>query len=84
MNVDNSVLLGMEKNDLIEIITGLKCELTKKKHDFLKLINLRLYHLEQSHYMHLQYTTPHESFEVVGIPENIPSDQLEDEVIEIV
>ena len=79
---DNN-LLEMEKKELVEIIKNLKSELEKKNEDFFKLTNLRLYTLERSHYMHQQYTW-RESFEVDGIPENISTEKLEDEVIEIV
>ena len=48
-------LQNMEKSSLIEIIKSLKTELTKKNDDFMRLTNLRLYHLERSHNMYLQY-----------------------------
>ena len=82
MSVTGDALLGMEKQQLVDIITNLQSELSKKNEDFMKLINLRLYTLERSHYMHLQYTR-RESFEVSGIPSNIQTDQLEDEIIDI-
>ena len=46
------------------------------------MVNLRLYHLERSHNMFLQYNR-RESFEIAGIPQNIADDKLEDEVIDI-
>ena len=49
----------------------------------MKITNLRLYHLERSQNLSLQYNR-RESFEVVGIPSDIPQDQLEEEIIEIV
>ena len=75
-------LMGMEKEALVAIITHLNQEIAKQNDDFKKVINLRLYHLERSQFMHLQYNR-RESFEVSGIPENIPTDHLEDEILDI-
>ena len=81
VNSDN-VLLALEKGELVKIIHNLKMEIEKKTEDFSKLINLRLYTLERSHFMHLQYTR-RESFEVVGIPQAVTQEELEDEVVKI-
>ena len=78
----DDVLLNLEKQQLVDIIKNLKGELDKKTDDFAKLINLRLYTLERSHYMH-QQNTRRESFEITGIPANVTQDGLEDEVVEI-
>ena len=80
MSTDN--LADLSKDDLIKIIGNLKGELTKLNEDFRKVTNLRLYHLERSHNMSLQYNR-RESFEIAGIPTTVSSDALEDEVIEI-
>ena len=82
MQTDDTELLGMEKESLIEIIKSLKMEISKQHDDFMKITNLRLYHLERSHNMSLQYYR-RESFEITGIPANIPQENLEDEVVEI-
>ena len=80
---DEAALLSMEKESLIQIIVTLNKEIEKKNDDFMKLTNLRLYHLERSHNMFLQYNR-RESFEVSGIPKDIPQERLEDEIVEIV
>lgn len=81
-NLENSALLGLEKEELIKIIFNLKTELTKRTEEFEKITNLRLYHLERSHYMNLQYNR-RESFEISGIPDNVSQENLEDEVVDI-
>ena len=50
--------------------------------EFKKLTNLRLYHLERSQNMFVQYNR-RESFEIVGIPSTGSTDDLEEEVIDI-
>ena len=80
MSTDN--LESLSKDDLITIIGNLKGELTKLSEDFRKVTNLRLYHLERSHNMYLQYNR-RESFEIAGIPTTVTPENLEDEVIEI-
>ena len=70
-------LLG--KKDLIDIIISLKKEISSLNDDFKKLTNLRFYHLERNQNMHLQYGR-RDSCEIVGIPQEIKDDKLEDEV----
>ena len=60
----------------------LKGEVSKMHNDFKKLTNLRLYHLERSHNMFMQYNR-RESFEIEGIPSTVSTDDLEEEVIDI-
>ena len=67
---------------MIKVIKNLKGEIKKQAEDFQKITNLRLYHLERNQHLYQQYGR-RESSEVVGIPENIDNDHLEDEVIEI-
>ena len=76
-------LMNMEKAALVEIIKSLKKELTKTNEEFMQITNLRLYHLERSQNLALQYNW-RESFEISGIPQDIHQDKLEDEVLEIV
>ena len=64
------------------MIFQLKDDLCKVHQDFVKVTNLRLYHLERNQNMYVQYGR-RESFEIVGIPASISDDKLEDEVIEI-
>lgn len=79
---DENQLLNMEKESLVEIIKNLKNELDKKNEDFMKVTNIRLYHLERAQNLSLQYNR-RESFEISGIPENVSQERLEDEVVEI-
>ena len=41
----------LDKNELIKIIIAQKSEIVSVNEDFKKLTNLRLYHLERSHYI---------------------------------
>ena len=82
VDLERNALNSLEKNQLIDVILNLKGELTKMTNDFIKITNLRLYHLERSANMYQQYGR-RESFEIVGIPQNVSDDQLEDEVIQI-
>ena len=79
---EREALTGLSNNELIELVMKLKSDLTKVTEDFRKITNLRLYHLERNQNLSLQYGR-RESFEISGIPETIPGDKLEDEVIEI-
>ena len=72
----------LDKNELIKIIIAQKSEIVSLNEDFKKLTNLRLYHLERSHYMHLQYGRM-DTVEIVGIPQDVKDERLEEEVIEI-
>ena len=73
----------LDKNELIKIIIAQKSEIVSLNEDFKKLPNLRLYHLERSHhYMHLQYRR-RGTVEIVGIPQDVKDERLEEEVIEI-
>ena len=83
MITDENQLLNMEKEALVDIIKNLKNELEKKTNDFIKITNLRLYHIEWAQNFSLQYNR-RESFELSGIPEHITQERLEDEVVEIV
>ena len=78
----NPPLELLAKKDFIEIILSLKKEITSLNDDFKKLTNLRFYHLERNQNMHLQYGR-RDSIEIVGIPQDIQDDKLEDEVIDI-
>ena len=73
---------NLSKEQLIQIVCDLKGEISKLHDDFKKLTNFRLYHLERNQYMMMQYGRC-ESFEIVGIPESVSDDKLEDEVIDI-
>ena len=75
-------LKTLDKSQLINMVLGLRKEVTAITDDFKKLINLRFYHLERSHFMHLQYRR-RDSVEITGIPEDIDGDHLEDEVIDL-
>ena len=79
---NNETLQSLSKDDLIKIINDLKGEVAKLNDDFYKVTNLRLYHLERSQNMFQQYNR-RESFEIAGIPQTVPIEGLEDEVIEI-
>ena len=46
------------------------------------MTNLRLYHLERNHYMHLQYGR-RDSVEIFGIPQDVKDQRLEEDVIDI-
>ena len=81
-NGDAAALLNLSKNQLIEVIVGLKGEVAKLHDDFKKIIDLRLYHLERNQNLFMQYNR-RENFEIVGIPQAIEDDKLEDEVIDI-
>ena len=81
-NINRNIYNNLSNDELIEVILGLKGEITKLNDDFKKVTNLRLYHLERNHNIYMQYGR-RESFEIVGIPQDIPDDRLEDEVIEI-
>ena len=72
----------MSKDQLMDMVIQLKGKLTQLTDDFVKVTNLRLYHLERSHNLHMQYGR-RESFEIVGIPPEVSDDKLEDEVLEI-
>ena len=76
-------LQAMETKDLVDMVIQLKTDISKMQEDFMKITNLRLYHLERSQNMSTQYNR-RESFEIVGIPPTVPDDKLEDEVLEIV
>lgn len=83
LNVDQ--LEEMDKSSLIQIIKKSMKEngdLTKRQDDFMKIANLRLYHLERADYF--VGNVRRESFEISGIPRNVDQANLEDEVIEIV
>ena len=75
-------LNGLSKEQLMDMVVNLKGEVQTLKDDFMKLTNLRLYHLERNQNMQMQYGR-RESFEIVGIPQNITNDKLEDEVLDI-
>ena len=49
--------------------------------DFMKHTNLRLYHLERNHYIHLQYGR-RDIVEISGIPAKAKPEALKGEVIE--
>ena len=70
------------KNELIDMIMSLKTEVSTITEEYKKLINLRFYHLERSHYMNLQYGG-RDTVEITGIPTSVEDGALEDEVIEI-
>ena len=80
-NMERSQLINMSKEALVDIIYKLMGDMSKMQEDFQKVVNLRLYHFERD--ANLQYGR-RESFEIVGIPQDINDDQLEDEVIDIV
>ena len=80
--INPSELDNQTKETLIEVITNLRSEITKLNEDYKKIINLRLYHLERNHNMHMQYGR-RETFEIVGIPQDISDENLENEVIDI-
>ena len=82
MTENMEVYKDLSNDQLIQVILGLKGEINKLNDDFKKVVNLRLYHLERNQNMYMQYGR-RESFEIVGIPQNIPDDKLEDEVIDI-
>ena len=81
-DIDPTVLENMEKSQLIKMIMCLKKEVASVTEDFRKLVNLRLYNLERSHYMYLQYGR-RDSVEITGIPTSVTDENLEDKVIEI-
>ena len=81
--LERDQLITMSSEVLVDIIFKLKEDMSKMQDDFQKVTNLRLYHLERNANLSLQYGRM-ESFEIVGIPQTVPDDQLEDEVIEIV
>ena len=80
--IERSSFLNLPKEKLVDEIFKLKDDLSKLHEDFVKVTNLRLYHLERNQNMHIQYGR-RESFEIVGIPPNITDDKLE-EVLDIV
>ena len=69
-NVDDVELEAMDKDSLIQVVKKLKGELAKKTDDFIRVTNLRLYHLERAQNLSLQYNR-RESFEIAGIPDHI-------------
>ena len=64
------------------MIINLRTEVKTINDDFKKIMNLRMYHIERSHFMHLQYGR-RDTVEITRIPENVPDTALEDEVIDI-
>ena len=82
MTEDNIELNSLDKDQLIKVVLQLKGEISKLNDDYRKVTNLRLYHLERNQNMYQQYGR-RESFEIVGIPQNIVDERLEDEVIDI-
>ena len=77
-----SELEGLTRDQLMDIIVGMKSEITKAREDYAKIIDLRLYHPERNQNLYMQYGR-RESFEITGIPTNIKDEDLEDEVIDI-
>ena len=80
--INRNIYNNLSNGELIEVILGLKGEITKLNDDFKKVTHQRLYHLERNHNIYMQYGQ-RESFEIVGMPQDKPDDRLEDEVIEI-
>ena len=66
----------------MDLVMSLKSEMSEMKEDYMKVINLRFYHLERNVNLNMQYNR-RESFEIVGIPTSVENDKLEDEVIDI-
>ena len=79
---DKNELTAFSKDKLVDIVLSLRGEMSKLKEDFVKLTNLRFYHIERDLNLSAQYNR-RESFEIAGIPPRITDDQLEDEVIDI-
>ena len=77
-----SELKNLDKSQLINMVLGLRKEVASITEDFKKLMNLRFYHLERSHYMNLQYGR-RDTVEITGIPDDVNDDALEDEVIDL-
>ena len=78
---DLTTLKDFKKPQLCELVMSLK-----KENDALKShqgnVNDRLCELERSHYLYLQYGRRN-SIEITGIPDNIDTERLEDEVIKV-
>ena len=79
---ERNTLMGLSKEELLDVIIKLKGDLSKLNEDFFKVTNLRLYHLERNQNLNLQYGH-RESFVIVGIPVDVGDTELEDEVIDI-
>ena len=77
-----SELKNLDKSQLINMVLGLRKEVASITEDFKKLMNLRFYHLERSHYTNLQYGR-RDTVEITGIPDDVNDDALEDEVIDL-
>ena len=78
-------LNALSKEDILKKFVELKDEVFKLKSDFMRVTELRLYHLERNQNMYEQYGR-RESFEVTGIPVHIGKDnpeELEAEIIAI-
>ena len=75
-------LNGLSKEQLMDMVVSLQDEVLSLKDEFMKVTNLRLYHLERNHNMQAQYGR-RESFEIAGIPQTVTNDELEDEVLDI-
>ena len=84
--VDDNVILSelniLDKSQLINMVMGLRKEVASITEDFKKITNLRFYHLERSHYMHLQYGR-RDTLEITGIPDEVKDEALEDEVVNL-
>ena len=75
-------LNGLSKEQLMDMVVSLQDEVLSLKDEFMKVTNLRLYHLERNYNMQAQYGR-RESFEIVSIPQTVTNDELEDEVLDI-
>ena len=77
-----SELEELTREQLMDRIVEMKSEIVKVREDYAKIIHLRLYHLERSQILYIQYGR-RETFEIAGTPTNIKDEDLEDEVIDI-
>ena len=76
-----NVLKDLNKNELVELVMSLKSENDSLKSNQ-KKVDDRITKLERSHYLYLQYGR-RDTIEITGIPSQIETTKLEDEVIKI-
>ena len=84
MSTDLKNLGNKTKNQLMEMVKKLAAEnaLLMEVHVFMESTNKRLDKLEREQNMSLQYTR-RDTIEITGIPENVVSQKLEEEVLKI-
>ena len=84
MSTDLKNLGNKTKNQLMEMVKKLAAEnaLLMEVHVFMESTNKRLDKLEREQNMSLQYTR-RDTIEITGIPENVVSQKLEEEVLKV-